>query len=332
MLSFGHGDLTVTSHHWWRNRIQICNPLPGRLSDDGKVAWGGTVKTSEDRCPEWSLAGKTSASVGTKRAGNCSQVWNRNRTLRKKSPREQHCNRRSDHDRPELFMGRGSRPVTTPPWSCKVTLWPLLLSLLLSAMITSGSPTPVIGGPSDTETDSDTSVTSDPSSIDFVVEENLDITIKSTWSTTYENITSEGRSEDELQDNILFRAERSPETLVKPKKNRKSGSRGNGKKGEKGCSKQSLRVKVRDLGLGYDSDEWITFYYCSGTCQQSRSNYDVTLTTLLNNKNITHSSHGRVSNHPCCRPTSYLPVSFMDVKNNWKVVDKLSAADCSCVR
>ncbi|CAI9599415.1 unnamed protein product [Staurois parvus] len=157
--------------------------------------------------------------------------------------------------------------------------------------------------------------------------------IKLLYVCLLENATLEAHSDDELPD-ILFRSERSPEASAKSKKNKKSASRAKEKNndGEKGCRRQSLRVRVRDLGLGFDSDELITFFYCSGSCQQHRNIYDVTLTSLLKHKRITHSAHDRVSNHPCCRPTSYMNVSFMDVANNWQFVSHLSAANCRCVR
>uniref|UniRef100_A0A8C4SAZ8 Artemin a n=1 Tax=Erpetoichthys calabaricus TaxID=27687 RepID=A0A8C4SAZ8_ERPCA len=71
-------------------------------------------------------------------------------------------------------------------------------------------------------------------------------------------------------------------------------------------------------GTCYDSDEIVLFKYCAGSCQRARTNHDLTLSKLL---------HA----HPCCRPTRYEPVSFMDVQNTWQTVEKLSAAECSCV-
>uniref|UniRef100_H3BAE6 Artemin n=1 Tax=Latimeria chalumnae TaxID=7897 RepID=H3BAE6_LATCH len=97
----------------------------------------------------------------------------------------------------------------------------------------------------------------------------------------------------------------------------------------RGCRLRTLRVKVHDLGLGYNSDEIVLFKYCSGACQRSRTNYDLTLTSLLKYKVIPHGE--KVSGHPCCRPTRYEPVSFMDNQNTWQTVEKLSAAECSCI-
>ncbi|CAJ0965746.1 unnamed protein product [Ranitomeya imitator] len=222
-------------------------------------------------------------------------------------------------DRPELFMGRGSQSVTTPPWSCKVTLWSLAVSLLLlSAMITTGSPTPVMEGKSKAEKESDTFGTVDPKSVDFLVEENVEQTIKSPGSPVF--VMTNYRTTSYFVLNALLQAK---------KKNKKAGKGENGNKNGD-CSRHYIQVKVRDLGLGYDSEESIQFFYCMGSCQKS-NNYDLTLTTLLKSKRITHSSHKRVSNQPCCRPGAYQPLSFLDANNEWQVVENLSAANCTCV-
>ncbi|XP_071983566.1 artemin [Engystomops pustulosus] len=324
MLSFGQGDLIVNLCHWWRTQTQTCRQLPGRILQYGNVCWEVTLKTSEEHDGKWSSTLKTSARLDTKLPGNRPEVYNTAHNFRKKSSQRKKSNKKASHYRPKPFMGRGSQSVTTPPWSCKVTLWTLAVSLLLlSAMITPGSPTPVKEGLSDKE--SDNYGTIDPTSMDLYVEENVDQTIHSPGSPVYDNITSRGHADEELLDNVLFRAERSPPGKKKNKKNGK-GENGN-KNGD--CSRQSIKVKVRDLGLGYDSDELITFYYCIGTCRKN-NNYDITLSTLLKSKHISHSSHRRVSSQPCCRPTSYLPVSFLDIKNEWQLVENLSAANCSC--
>ncbi|CAM5136581.1 unnamed protein product [Eretmochelys imbricata] len=64
---------------------------------------------------------------------------------------------------------------------------------------------------------------------------------------------------------------------LSPTKDKKSGPRRDGPN----CTVRRLMVKVRDLGLGFDSDEIVPFKYCSGSCHRSRSNYDLTLATLL---------------------------------------------------
>uniref|UniRef100_A0A8C0QQ25 Artemin n=1 Tax=Chelonoidis abingdonii TaxID=106734 RepID=A0A8C0QQ25_CHEAB len=123
---------------------------------------------------------------------------------------------------------------------------------------------------------------------------------------------------------LLLRAERSP---LGPAKGKKSGRRRDGPN----CTVRRLMVKVRDLGLGFDSDEIVPFKYCSGSCHRSRSNYDLTLATLLQEKAIKPGPPGHVASHPCCRPTRYEAVSFMNVQNIWQTVEKLSAAECKCI-
>lgn len=327
MLSFALGDLTVTLRQRRRNQIEISNQRQERIVHYGRGCGEDKLKFTEEQYHEWSVADKTSAQVNAR----LNTLWDPQRTNR--SNTERGGNEDLVHDRTEPFMGRGSLCVTSPPWSCKVTLWTLLVSLLLllSSMAPTVSPTPIMEGRPNEESNS--LAVPDPNNTEFVVEENIDVSIKSTWTSTYENVTLEAPNDDELLD-VLFRSERSSEASAKPRKHKKNGKSGKDKNGdgEKGCSRQSLRVRVRDLGLGYDSEEWITFFYCSGSCQSHRNNYDATLTTLLKHKRITHSSHGRVSNHPCCRPTSYENVAFMDVTNSWKIVQNLSAANCSCVR
>uniref|UniRef100_A0A8C8RZM2 Artemin n=1 Tax=Pelusios castaneus TaxID=367368 RepID=A0A8C8RZM2_9SAUR len=109
------------------------------------------------------------------------------------------------------------------------------------------------------------------------------------------------------------------------------GQRGDAGNRNHNCSVRSLMVKVRDLGLGFDSDEIVRFKYCSGSCRRSRSNYDLTLATLLQEKAITPGPPGHVASHPCCRPSRYEAVSFMNVQNSWQTVEKVSAAECKCV-
>uniref|UniRef100_A0A3Q3L7P1 Artemin n=1 Tax=Mastacembelus armatus TaxID=205130 RepID=A0A3Q3L7P1_9TELE len=98
------------------------------------------------------------------------------------------------------------------------------------------------------------------------------------------------------------------------------------------CGLRSILLQVRDLGLGYDSDEMILFKYCSGTCPRVRSNHDLTLTNLLLGGLLPHSTPGQLwHNAPCCRPTHHEDVAFLDNSHRWHKVEKLSASDCSCV-
>ncbi|XP_061602332.1 persephin [Cololabis saira] len=98
------------------------------------------------------------------------------------------------------------------------------------------------------------------------------------------------------------------------------------------CELRSILLQVRDLGLGYDSDETILFKYCSGTCPHARSNHDLTLHNLLLSGVLPHASSGELwHNVPCCRPTHHEDMAFLDNSHRWHKVEKLSAAGCSCV-
>ncbi|MBN3298613.1 ARTN protein, partial [Amia calva] len=48
-------------------------------------------------------------------------------------------------------------------------------------------------------------------------------------------------------------------------------------------------------------------------------------------KNGLIKSKEKVSSHPCCRPTGYEAVTFMDIKNDWQSVKNVSAKECNCV-
>ncbi|XP_030629445.1 uncharacterized protein artnb [Chanos chanos] len=108
------------------------------------------------------------------------------------------------------------------------------------------------------------------------------------------------------------------------------------KKKEKGqsshdCRMEKKEIRVRDLGLGFDSDEIILFKYCVGTCQRARGNYDLAVRAMLANGSVPKRTARKISAHPCCRPTRYEPVSFMDTFTSWNTIEALSAADCQCV-
>ncbi|KAF7653970.1 hypothetical protein LDENG_00076320 [Lucifuga dentata] len=94
------------------------------------------------------------------------------------------------------------------------------------------------------------------------------------------------------------------------------------------CHMEKKEMRVRDLGLGYDSDEIVLFKYCVGTCHSARRNYDLALKALMDSGSI---SDKKISPHPCCRPTRYETVSFMDAQTIWQTIKWLSAANCSCV-
>lgn len=103
------------------------------------------------------------------------------------------------------------------------------------------------------------------------------------------------------------------------------------KQSSRDCRVERREMKVRDLGLGFDSDEIVLFKFCVGSCQSSRTNYDLALRALLENGSLPRRTARKVSNHPCCRPDRYEPVSFMDAQTTWRTIQSLSAASCMCM-
>lgn len=98
------------------------------------------------------------------------------------------------------------------------------------------------------------------------------------------------------------------------------------------CGLRSILLQVRDLGLGYDSDETVLFKYCSGACPRITSNHDLTLANLLLSGVLPQLPPGELWHHaPCCRPTHHEDMAFLDNSHRWHKVEKLSAAGCSCV-
>ncbi|XP_043846680.1 persephin [Dromiciops gliroides] len=88
------------------------------------------------------------------------------------------------------------------------------------------------------------------------------------------------------------------------------------------CQLWSLLLPVNQLGLGYDSDETIAFRYCAGSCHSPHTHHGLTLARL--------SGEGRVMGQPCCHPTRYEDVAFLDNNHHWHHLPQLSAAACSC--
>ncbi|XP_031732885.1 persephin [Anarrhichthys ocellatus] len=98
------------------------------------------------------------------------------------------------------------------------------------------------------------------------------------------------------------------------------------------CGLRSILLQVRNLGLGYDSDETVLFKYCGGTCPHVRSNHDLTLTSLLLSGALPQLAPGELwHGAPCCRPSHHEDMAFLDNSHRWHKVEKLSAAGCSCV-
>uniref|UniRef100_A0A3B4BWT8 Artemin n=1 Tax=Pygocentrus nattereri TaxID=42514 RepID=A0A3B4BWT8_PYGNA len=111
------------------------------------------------------------------------------------------------------------------------------------------------------------------------------------------------------------------------------GAKGDRKQGHspRDCRLERREMRVRDLGMGHDSDEIILFKFCVGSCQSSRGNYDLALRALLTNGSLPKRTARKISAQPCCRPTGYESVSFMDASTTWRTIDKVSASDCECV-
>ncbi|XP_006869079.1 PREDICTED: persephin [Chrysochloris asiatica] len=89
------------------------------------------------------------------------------------------------------------------------------------------------------------------------------------------------------------------------------------------CQLRSLTLPVAELGLGYVSEERVVFRYCAGSCPHgAHTQHGLTLARLR--------SQGHVHGGPCCRPTRYTDVVFLDDRNHWQRLVQLSAAACGC--
>lgn len=98
------------------------------------------------------------------------------------------------------------------------------------------------------------------------------------------------------------------------------------------CQLRSLALRVKDLGLGYASEETMLFKYCSGGCPSTRSNHDLALARLsLKGWDLPTQGEGKLPGGPCCRPTRYEDAAFLDDGHRWHEVRELSAAACGCV-
>ncbi|XP_017737182.1 PREDICTED: LOW QUALITY PROTEIN: artemin [Rhinopithecus bieti] len=104
------------------------------------------------------------------------------------------------------------------------------------------------------------------------------------------------------------------------------------RRGGRGAAAGSQLVPVRALGgLGHRSDELVRFRFCSGSCRRARSPHDLSLASLLGAGALRPPPGSRPISQPCCRPTRYEAVSFMDVNSTWRTVDRLSATACGCL-
>ncbi|XP_066121130.1 artemin [Saccopteryx bilineata] len=99
----------------------------------------------------------------------------------------------------------------------------------------------------------------------------------------------------------------------------------------RGCHLHSQVVPVRALGLGLDSDELVNFSFCSGSCRRARSQHDLSLAKLLSAGALELTPGVRPITQPCCRPTGYENIVFMDVDNSLTTVNQVSATACDCL-
>lgn len=107
------------------------------------------------------------------------------------------------------------------------------------------------------------------------------------------------------------------------------------KKGTKPCSLTDKEITVSQLGLGYISDEVILFRYCSGKCVASRRNYDLALAKLKGQRLLSswagQENMDRARHSPCCRPTAYEEITFLDNDSQYHTIHEVSALKCACV-
>lgn len=80
---------------------------------------------------------------------------------------------------------------------------------------------------------------------------------------------------------------------------------------------------MAELGLGYTSEETVIFRYCAGSCPRGAlTQHGLTLARLR--------GQGRAHGGPCCRPTRYADMAFLDDHHRWQRLPRLSAAACGC--
>lgn len=94
------------------------------------------------------------------------------------------------------------------------------------------------------------------------------------------------------------------------------------------CSLKQKVVTISQLGLGHDSDETLRFQYCSGRCVGRRQNYDLALNMMRKDGII---ERGKARHKPCCRPTVYDDISFLDNNHRYDTLRNVSARECGCV-
>ncbi|XP_071759598.1 neurturin [Centroberyx gerrardi] len=106
---------------------------------------------------------------------------------------------------------------------------------------------------------------------------------------------------------------------------KRAGGRGQTKV-HRQCALREEQLTVSDLGLGYLSDETISFHYCSGSCRQQRRNYDLIM------KKWRKEGVSRRDRAPCCRPIEYEgDIVVLDINNKYQTLHGYSAQKCGCV-
>lgn len=89
------------------------------------------------------------------------------------------------------------------------------------------------------------------------------------------------------------------------------------------CGLRSVSVGVGALGLGYPSPETVVFRYCGGGCPAPPTLHGLALGAVL--------GPGGPGGGPCCRPTRYEDVAFLDSELRWQRLPRLSAGACACL-
>ncbi|XP_061436171.1 mucin-5AC-like [Lethenteron reissneri] len=150
---------------------------------------------------------------------------------------------------------------------------------------------------------------------------------------------------------------------------RTSSSSSSKTRGSDRCHLNLVEVRVSDLQLGFQSDEVISFQFCSGSCLHARSNYDLALSRVIHlhlpfapirrrrrnqqqqqqeKQQVEKKEQASVeevsvrmrrrvagegvnSEQPCCRPAAFEDVTFQNSEHKWQTVADLSAKRCKCV-
>ncbi|XP_078476867.1 uncharacterized protein LOC144737863 [Lampetra planeri] len=136
-------------------------------------------------------------------------------------------------------------------------------------------------------------------------------------------------------------------------------------RGSDRCHLNLVEVRVSDLQIGFQSDEVISFQFCSGSCLHARSTYDLALSRVIHldlqfspmrrrrrnqQQQVEKQEQAAVEEvavrmrrrrvagegvnieQPCCRPTAFEDVTFQNSEHKWQKVPDLSAKRCKCVR